>query len=52
MYISPGAASTWWGQNCFLNDVNVNPIQDGGDKKAPLPTSFSPVISTNVWISP
>ena len=30
---------------------NINPIQDGGTKKA-LPTSFSPVTSTNVRISP
>ena len=28
-----------------------NPIQDGGGKKA-LPTSFSPVTSTNVGIRP
>ena len=30
---------------------NVNPIQDGGGKKAP-PTSFSPVTSTNAETSP
>ena len=29
----------------------LNPIQDGGSKKAPA-TSFSPVTSTNVGISP
>ena len=31
--------------------IAFNPIQDGGGKKAP-PTSFSPVTSTNVGISP
>ena len=34
----------------------VNPIQDGGGgeegKKAPTPTSFTPVTSTNVVIRP
>ena len=29
-----------------------NPIQDGGRGKRPLPTSFSPVKSTNVGINP
>ena len=43
------------GNNSVLNKVlvqqeNINPIQDGG-KKAPS-TSFSPVTSTNVGISP
>ena len=32
----------------------INPIQDGGEAKRlpPPPTSFSPVTSTNVGISP
>ena len=30
--------------------ISINPIQDGG-QKAPPPTSFSPVTSTNVGIS-
>ena len=43
------------GNNSVLNKVlvqqeNINPIQDGG-KKAPS-TSFFPVTSTNVGISP
>ena len=29
----------------------ISPIQDAGDKKAP-PTSFSPVTSTNVAVTP
>ena len=34
--------------------VNVNPIQDGGGEggKKALPTSFSPVTSTNVEFGP
>ena len=37
----------------IIIDIKLNPIQDGGGggKKA-LPTSFSPVTSTNVRISP
>ena len=35
-------------RNCFA----LNPIQDGGAKSSPSPTSFSPVTSTNVGISP
>ena len=35
----------------FAYNLNINPIQDGGDKKAP-PTSFPPVTSTNIRISP
>ena len=36
----------------LLRFINLNPIQDGvGGKKLP-PTSFSPVISTNVRTSP
>ena len=37
----------------FENPNYINPVQDGGEggKKAP-PTSFSPVTSTNVGISP
>ena len=35
----------------FAYNLNVNPIQDGGDKKA-LPTSFSAVTFTNIRISP
>ena len=34
---------------------NINPIEDeggGGGKKAPSPTSFSPITSTNVGIRP
>ena len=33
---------------------NVNPIQDGVGRgaKSPLPTSFSPITSTNVGLSP
>ena len=41
-----------WG-DCFCKDMFVyilNPIQDGGQKGPP--TSFSPVTSTNVRISP
>ena len=34
-----------------LCGCSVNPIQDGGGKKA-LPTSFSPVTSTNVGFGP
>ena len=30
----------------------INPIQDGGGRKKPPPTSFSPVTSTNVGLSP
>ena len=29
-----------------------NPIQDGGGQKAPPPTRFSPVTSTNIGIGP
>ena len=37
----------------FINSFFINLIQDGrGGKKAPPPTSFSPVTSTNVGISP
>ena len=35
----------------FTYNLNVNPIHDGGRQNA-LPTSFSPVTSTNVGISP
>ena len=35
-----------------LRDKFFNPIQDGGEGKTAPPTSFSPVISTNVRISP
>ena len=34
----------------FMEDFN--PIQDGGGAKSPLPTSLSPVTSTNVGFSP
>ena len=39
--------------NSLKNQVQtcINPIQDGGDQKGP-PTSFSPVTSTNVGLSP
>ena len=33
--------------------LSVNPIQNGGGPKSPLPpTSFSPVTSTNVGVRP
>ena len=32
-------------------NIYINPIQDGGGQRSP-PTSFSPVTSTNVGISP
>ena len=35
----------------FEAEKPINPIQDGGGKKMP-PTSFPPVTSTNVGISP
>ena len=35
----------------WSRDPFFNPIQDGG-QKAPPPTHFSPVTSTNVGISP
>ena len=41
--------------NAKINEVSnkiLNPIQDGGAKRPPSPTSFSPVTSTNVGISP
>ena len=37
----------------LANSVNINPIQDEGGAKRPLPpTSFPPVTSTNVGIGP
>ena len=36
----------------LLNCLHLNPIQDRGKQKAPPPTSFSSVTSTNVGNSP
>ena len=34
------------------NNLTINPIQDGGEDKKALPTSFSSVTSTNLELSP
>ena len=40
------------GSENFFISINFNPIQDGGVGKKALLTSFSPVTSTSVGISP